>query len=316
MSARYEVSAWRPQVPGVVEVLHARFTDHAYPMHVHDVWTLLIVDDGAVRYDLNRRERGTLRDTVSLLPPQVPHNGSSATSQGFRKRVLYLAPAHLDESFIGPAADGPDLVDPLLRRRVGQLHSALSRRGDELEAESRLALIGERLRSHLRPRLAARPPGTDRGVAHSLRELLDERLLCGVRLDEAAKLVHAHPTHLVRAFTAAFGIAPHQYLVARRVDRARRLLLDGMPPAEAAAAAGFHDQSHLTRHFTRLVGVTPGRYARGARTPGRRRSGAHLPAARGGGAREEPPDGPRGPSGPAPARRRDPPPPPVPAPRE
>ncbi|WP_079144647.1 helix-turn-helix domain-containing protein [Streptomyces agglomeratus] len=261
MVVRQEVSAWRPRIPGVVEVFHAHFTAHVYPMHVHDVWTLLIVDDGAVRYDLNRREHGTPHDTVSLLPPQVPHNGQSATSRGFRKRVLYLDLTQLDESFIGPAADGPGLVDPLLRRRVGQLHSALSHRGDELEAESRLALVGERLRGHLRPRPAV-PPKPGRGVAVGLRELLDERVLQGVSLDEAAQLVHAHPTHLVRAFTAAFGIPPHQYLTARRVDRARRLLLDGLPPAEVAAAAGFYDQSHLTRHFKRHVGVTPGRYAR------------------------------------------------------
>lgn len=261
MVARQQVSAWRPQVPGVVEVFHAHFTEHAYPMHVHDVWTLLIVDDGAVRYDLNRHERGTPHDTVSLLPPQVPHNGSPATSHGFRKRVLYLDLTQLDESFIGPAVDGPDLVDPLLRRRVGQLHTSLADRGDELEAQSRLALIRERLRSHLRPRIVTRRRVPDRGVAHSLRELLDDRLLQGVTLDEAAKLLHAHPTHLVRAFSGAFGIAPHQYLMARRIDRARRLLLDGQPPADVAVAAGFYDQSHLSRHFKRLVGAPPGRFA-------------------------------------------------------
>ncbi|MFB7208206.1 AraC family transcriptional regulator [Streptomyces sp. NPDC056004] len=262
MVARQQVSAWRPQVPGVVEVFHAHFTEHAYPMHVHDVWTLLIVDDGAVRYDLNRHERGTLHDTVSLLPPQVPHNGSPATSHGFRKRVLYLDLTQLDESFIGPAADGPDLVDPLLRRRVGQLHASLADRGDELEAQSRLALIRERLHAHLRPRPVTRRRVTDRGVAHSLRDLLDDRLLQGVPLDEAAQLLHAHPTHLVRAFSGAFGIAPHQYLMSRRIDRARRLLLDGRPPGEVAAATGFYDQSHLSRHFKRLVGTPPGRFAR------------------------------------------------------
>ncbi|OAH15736.1 helix-turn-helix transcriptional regulator [Streptomyces jeddahensis] len=266
MAARQEISAWRPQVPGVVEVFHAHFTEYAYPMHVHDAWTLLIVDDGAVRYDLERHEHGTPHDTVSLLPPHVPHNGSPATPHGFRKRVIYLDLTQLDESFIGPAVDGPDLADPVLRRRVGQLHTALAQRGDELEAESRLALIGERLRGHLRPRLAtARPPRRDAGVAHSLRELLDARLVEGVPLEEAARLVHAHPTHLVRAFSAAFGIAPHQYLMSRRVDRARRLLLDGRTPGEVAAATGFYDQAHLTRHFKRLVGVPPGHYRTSAR---------------------------------------------------
>ena len=87
----------------------------------------------------------------------------------------------------------------------------------------------------------------------------------GVNLEEAASLVHAHPAHLVRAFSGAFGIAPHQYLMSRRVDRARRLLLDGRTPGEVAAETGFYDQSHLTRHFKRLVGVAPGRYRLSAR---------------------------------------------------
>lgn len=262
MTPQREIRAWRPPVAGVVEVFHARFTEHAYPMHVHDAWTLLIVDDGAVRYDLDRHERATPSDTVSLLPPKVPHNGSPATSHGFRKRVLYLDMTQLDERFIGPAVDGPDLTDPVLRTRVGQLHAALANRGDEFEAESRLALIGERLRIHLRPRLVPGRTGPGRGVAQSLRDLLDERLREGITLDEAARLLHAHPAHLVRAFGRAFGIAPHQYMTSRRVDLARRLLLDGQPPGEVASAAGFYDQSHLTRHFKRVVGTTPGRYAR------------------------------------------------------
>ncbi|MER8232460.1 AraC family transcriptional regulator [Streptomyces sp. NPDC094049] len=266
MVAGQRVTAWRPRVPGVVEVFHARFTEHAYPMHVHDVWTLLIVDDGAVRYDLDRREHGTPGDTVSLLPPQVPHNGSPATAHGFRKRVLYLDLTQLDESLIGAAVDSPDLVDPLLRHRIGQLHTALTEPGDEFEAQCRLALVRERLGGHLRPGSATRARGTAPGVAHALRELLDARLFQGVPLEEAAGLLGAHPTHLVRAFSRAFGIAPHQYLTARRLDRARRLLLDGMPPGEVAATTGFYDQAHLTRSFKRLVGTTPGRFAGG---PGR-----------------------------------------------
>ncbi|MEU0435943.1 AraC family transcriptional regulator [Streptomyces sp. NPDC006290] len=262
MAPQREISAWRPSVPGIVEVFHAHYTEYEYPMHVHEAWTLLIVDDGAVRYDLDRHEHGTPHDTVSLLPPHIPHNGAPATEHGFRKRVLYLDGSRLADDLIGPAVDGPDLADAVLRRRVLQLHTALAHPGDELEADSRLTLISDRLRGLLRPRSAAEPPRADRPLAHRLRELLDERLVEGIALDEAARLVHAHPAHLVRAFSGAFGIAPHQYLMSRRVDRARRLLLDGRPPGEVAAATGFYDQSHLTRHFRRLVGVTPGRYAR------------------------------------------------------
>ncbi|MCE3035202.1 AraC family transcriptional regulator [Streptomyces sp. CMSTAAHL-2] len=259
-----EVSAWRPRVPGVTEVFHARFTEYAYPMHVHDAWTLLIVDDGAVRYDLDRHAHGTPLDTVSLLPPHVPHNGSPATPGGFRKRVVYLDSSRLGEELIGAAVDGPDLRDPVLRLRVGQLHAALARPGDELEAESRLTLVGERLRGHLRRRVESSSPRRDPQLARKLRELLDSRLGDGVSLAEASGLLHAHPAHLVRAFSGAYGIAPHQYLMSRRVGRARRLLLDGLPPGEVAALTGFYDQAHLTRHFRKLVGVPPGRYRSGA----------------------------------------------------
>jgi AraC-like DNA-binding protein len=265
MAARQEVSAWRPSVPGVTEVFHAHFTEYAYPMHVHEAWTLLIVDDGAVRYDLDRHEHGTPHDTVTLLPPHVPHNGSPATPDGFRKRVVYLDSSRLGEDLIGRAVDTPDLRDPVLRRRVGQLHSALARPGDELEAESRLTFVGERLCAHLRPSAAPALPRPDPALARRLRELLDEHVVDGLTLDQAARLVHAHPAHLVRAFSTAYGIAPHQYLNSRRIDRARRLLLDGRSPGEVASATGFFDQSHLTRHFRKLVGVTPGRFSRTAR---------------------------------------------------
>ncbi|MFR9796061.1 helix-turn-helix domain-containing protein [Streptomyces sp. MS06] len=264
---RQQVTAWRPRVPGVTEVFHARFTEYAYPMHVHEAWTLLIVDDGAVRYDLHRHRRGTPHGTVTLLPPHVPHNGSSATPGGFRKRVLYLDGTVLSEELIPAAVDGPDLRDPLLRRRVAQVHAALAHPGDELAAESLLALVGERLRARLRQR-AAEAAGAGAGhrspvLAGRLRELLDARVTDGITLAEASALLQAHPAHLVRAFSGAYGIAPHRYLTCRRIDRARRLLLEGCSPGDTAAAAGFYDQAHLTRHFRKLVGVTPGRYAAG-----------------------------------------------------
>ncbi|PWU54281.1 AraC family transcriptional regulator [Micromonospora sp. S4605] len=255
------VSAWRPAVPGIAEVFHAHFVDHAYPAHTHDVWTLLIVDDGAIRFDLDRHRHGALRPSVTLLPPHVPHDGRSATRHGFRKRVLYLDPSVLDAAATGAAVDRPNLPDQQLRRRIHQLHQALARPGDGFEADSRLAFILERLNLHLRRHI----PTGDQPAAHvlavRLRELLDARTAEGVTLREAAGLLHAHPTHLVRAFTRTYGLPPHSYLTSRRIELARRLLLAGRRPAEVAAAAGFHDQSHLTRHFKRHLGVSPTRYA-------------------------------------------------------
>jgi AraC-like DNA-binding protein len=248
-------------VPGIAEVFHAHFVDHAYPSHTHDVWTLLIVDDGAIRFDLYRHQHGALRPSVTLLPPHVPHDGRSATHQGFRKRVLYLDTSVLGAELAGAAVDEPSLPDQQLRHRIHQLHQVLAQPGEAFEADSRLAFILERLSLHLRRHAPTRDQPAARGLAVRLRELLDARTAEGITLREAAELLHAHPTHLVRAFTHAHGLPPHLYLTGRRIELARRLLLAGQRPAEVATAAGFYDQSHLTRHFKRHLGVSPARYA-------------------------------------------------------
>jgi len=52
------VRAWKPEVPGIHEVFHARFVDHTYPAHTHDAWTVFTVGEGSIAYDLERRHRG------------------------------------------------------------------------------------------------------------------------------------------------------------------------------------------------------------------------------------------------------------------
>ncbi len=247
-------------MPGIVEVFHARFTDHAYPEHAHDTWTLLVVDEGAIRYDLDRHEHGALRPAVTLLPPHVAHTGRAATHHGFRKRVLYVDAGVLPESLTGASLGHPELRRrPAAHPRRPTPPRCSEATGAEFEAESRLALIGDRIRLHLRGP-AAEPPPTR--LAADLRDLLDARTVEGLALRDAAALLHAHPAHLVRTFTRAYGLPPHRYLTGRRVEAARRRLLDGEPVADVAVAVGFHDQAHLHRHFTRMLGITPGRYAR------------------------------------------------------
>ncbi|MDQ4054937.1 MAG: AraC family transcriptional regulator [Actinomycetota bacterium] len=262
------IRAWRPAVEGIAEVLHAHFPDHAYPSHTHDTWTLLVIDRGVVRFDLDRHEHGALGTLVTLLPPHVPHDGRSVDGVGFRKRVVYLDTDQLDVRRVGAAVDHPGWADLPLRAEVHRLHESLTVAGDAFEAENRLALVRDRLERHLGGAPAERPVLRDRPLAWRLRALLDARVVDGLTLADAAVLLEAHPSHLVRSFGAEFGIAPHRYLTGRRLDLARRLLLAGMPGAEVAGAVGFHDQAHLTRHFKRLLGVTPSAFARSG-GPGR-----------------------------------------------
>ncbi len=256
------VRAWKPAVPGIREVFHAQFVDHVYPPHTHDAWTLFILDEGAIRYDLEARHRGAAGARVTILPPHVVHDGRAATGTGFRKRVLYIGTEVLDERLIGRAVDDPDIDDPALLRGLRALHRALRDPDEALEAEETLATVTTRLLERLGDRTIAAVERPDDEVAADLRDLLDVRRFEQLTLAEAGRLLHVSPAHLVRSFTRAFGIAPHGYLLARRIDAARRHLLEGEPVAQVATNVGFHDQAHLTRHFKRHVGTTPARFAR------------------------------------------------------
>lgn len=263
---RSTVCAWQPPVPGIAEVFHARFTELAYPAHVHDTWALMIVDGGQVDFALDRERHGAgVSDSVILLPPGVVHDGRTVTEAGFRKRVLYLDTSLLPQRLTGAAVDAPMLRDPALRACVHGLHVSLGER-DPFEAQSRLAFVAERLRWWLEGREQVPYGAPGAGLAVRLRELLDARVTEGITLEEAsAELGDVHATQLIRSFRAAYGLPPHAYLTGRRVAAARRLLLAGVPAAEAATAAGFYDQAHLTRHFGRHVGISPGRFARSGR---------------------------------------------------
>lgn len=257
------VRAWKPPLPGVREVLHARFADHAYPLHTHDAWTLFIVDDGVVRYDLGRHDRIAQPSMVSVLPPHVAHDGRPARDGGYRKRVIYLEQDVLGEPLIGPSIDRPDVLAAGIRDEVAGLHDALLCIDDALDAETRLAFVVERIRVSfgLDGSRAAEPAPPD--AAEALRAFLDTHTFDAVTLAEASAAIGSTPTQAARAFSTTFGISPHVYLTGRRLDAARARILDGEPLVDVAASVGFYDQAHLTRRFKRFLGVTPGQFGRG-----------------------------------------------------
>lgn len=255
------VRAWHPDVPFLREVYHASF-DHAYPLHTHGDWTVMLVDRGAVRYDLDRAEHLAAPGALTLLPPGIPHDGRPAIEgTGYRKQVLYLRRDWLPDDAAGRVAHRPTLAPGPAETAARRVHAALRHPGDEMAAEHWVLAVRDAVLAHAG---TAAAPVRDAPLARRLRSMLDDRFTESFTIAAAARELGAHPSHLVREFSRAYGMPPHRYLVGRRVDAARRLLVDGCRPAEAAARVGFHDQAHLTRHFRRVWGVTPGVFARPA----------------------------------------------------
>lgn len=256
------VRAWHPDVPLLREVYHASF-DHAYPLHAHDDRAVMLVDSGAVTYSLDGSAHHAAPSALTLLPPGIPHDGRSAVrGERYRKRVLYVRPDWLPGGVAEFVARRPTLTDAFSLAAARRIHSVLRHPGEAMAAEHALLAVRESVLAHV-GRSAATP--RDAPLARRLRRLLDDRFAESFTIASAARDLGAHPSHLVRVFSQTYGIAPYRYLVTRRVGAARRLLLEGGRPADVAARTGFHDQAHLTRHFRRVLGVTPALFAAASR---------------------------------------------------
>ena len=119
------------------------------------------------------------------------------------------------------------------------------------------------------PRHAARdgepkrkPSGLSARRLEAVLGYIGEHLHAALTLRDLAAVVHLSPYHFARRFKESTGLPPHRYIIARRIERAKQLLRGGdeLSLAQVAARVGFWDQGHFTRHFKRLVGVTPRRF--------------------------------------------------------
>lgn len=103
------------------------------------------------------------------------------------------------------------------------------------------------------------------GAVRKARRIAATRLEEPLHLGDLGRQVGLSPWHLHRLYHAAWGLTPAAHRLEERLRLARRLLLDGSSVAEAAATAGFSDQSHLCRAFRRLMGVPPATWLRQVR---------------------------------------------------
>ena len=170
-----------------------------------------------------------------------------------------------------PPLDGLDL--PHLRATMLAVDAELTAggAGGALAAESLANVLAVHLIRHVsaprRPE-RGRDGALPRGRLRAVVEYIEEHLDACPTLEQIAAVARLNSCHFARQFKTATGLPPHQYVIMRRVERAKQLLQAGaeLSLAEVAAHAGFSDQSQFCRHFKRLVGATPRQFGMSSRT--------------------------------------------------
>ncbi len=239
-------------------------SSHTFARHSHDTYGIGMIERGAQTSASGRgRVEAEAGNTITVNPGEV-HDGVPFGDAPRAWRMLYLRPeivaAAAQDIFEGSPREefyAPVLADG----RVGALASAalaalLDAQAAPLGHEERLLLL---LAAVLREQPVSRAGIAASGI-HRAREKLDSMPAATITLEDLAEESGLGRFRLVRDFARVTGLTPHAYLLQRRTELARRLIATGAPLADAAAQAGFADQSHMTRNFTRRYGYTPGAY--------------------------------------------------------
>ena len=253
----------RAALPGV-QAVDAR-SDHVFARHSHDQYGVGLMLAGGQTSSSGRGQVEALAGDVITVNPGEVHDGAPLGRAPRAWRMLYLPPplaaavaadlgegARRDYTFHQPVARQAALAACFRRLYAAVTGDATDLLREQLLLELLHGLQGEAPRAGSAAATAA--------IARA-RAMIDDAPAAAPSLADLAAVSGLSRFQLVRQFARATGLTPHAYLIQRRIDTARALLARGSTLADAAAASGFADQSHMTRLFIRTYGITPGAYA-------------------------------------------------------
>jgi AraC-like DNA-binding protein len=204
--------------------------------------------------------------TVLLLNPGEIHAPGPANGKGWSFRIFFLDDtfSHATSKEFGHQLipfSQPFVQDPPLARSLLYLHRLLETHAITLQIESVLHDVFEYLTHRYSSQLRHQQSSAADGLRmQRVREYLSASYMHDVTLTDLAAVADLSTSHLLRSFRKHTGITPHAYLIQMRIEASKSLLRRGNAISDVADATEFTDQSHFTRHFKRIMGVTPGQY--------------------------------------------------------
>lgn len=260
--------SWIKWHGGTLPWVDAYLQRFQFSRHAHDTYAIALTLAGVQAFDYRGETRHSQAGGVVVLHPDEPHDGRAGTEDGFRFRTLYLAPKLVQDVLGGaplPYIQNGLSTHPRLTQAVKSILI-------EPPPSSRDSLAEHDLICELIFALqeAAGEAEAQRAFVNwpavcLARHYLDAHIFEPVSIEELAQVAQIDRWQLTREFRAALGTSPYRYLLMRRIEQAQEKLKVGDRLAHIAASCGFADQSHLTRHFRKIIGLTPGQWKRLAR---------------------------------------------------
>jgi AraC-like DNA-binding protein len=275
------VKFWRVHGLRNLEMQRAELKGHSFSKRLHEGFEISVIERGNERLTYQGSSYTAPAGSVVVINPGEVHAASGAHQNGWSYRSFYPTAADVRDAASSaagrllpiPSFSTPVIEDRHVSRILRRLHALLELPNSALAQESySIWVASELVTRHADYRPATWSVGKEPAaikLAQDIKlaqEFIRANSSDNVTLAQLTSVTGLSSFHLVRVFTAHVGLPPHAYLNHVRVNRARKLMADGRSIARVANETGFVDQSHRARHFKRLLGITPGQYARAIAT--------------------------------------------------
>lgn len=242
--------------------------------HFHREFQIAVVERGALDFKTQGVRQLAQPGDLMVCNSGEVHEAQSFGELGWSFWMIYTAPSLIAET-VSEITEGNSVLPhfkPFDRpnRNLGislqGLYQAMQNSQSPLEQQTCLLnILSQLIINHSIDAPKLKPIGRENLAVKRVREYLHENLTDNVTLDKLSKIACLSKFHLVRVFKQHTGLPPHAFQTQIRVNHARNLLARGKSLASAAYEAGFTHESHLIRHFTRVVSFTPGRYQKNSK---------------------------------------------------
>lgn len=255
-----------------LETMKAHYVHQTFKPHAHEGYVIGVIE-GGIHDGWCRGEYSSVGPgTIVLVNPGDIHFGGPGDGKGWIQRTIYISEKqinqHLSDLADNRRSSTPNfrssfITDHNLSAQFSQLHETLHSSQSVLTGDVALTLLFQIIRPVIAPSITFRSPPPSRHKISNVVEYLHEHVEQNVTLEELCKISGLSRRQTIHAFKLFTGLPPHAYHIGRKIERVKTLLRQGLPAVDAAALVGFADQSHMTRHFLTIVGMTPHKYARG-----------------------------------------------------
>lgn len=263
------IEVWRPHDLTQLELRRGFGAVRPVPRHWHEEYQFCLIQSGPSELIYRGSRLPTPPTSLFMIHPGEVHSNRAHDSLGCNYRTLFVDAELMRDAaseIYGKASGLPFfptavVFDEEVIRPYLDLHVALERPSSSLERQALLLnLLTVLMVRFAENRPAPRAFALDRQAVRRACDYLAEHYAENVSLNHLAGIANLSPFHFNRVFSEQFGMPPHAFQTQLRVLGAKALLLQGWSIPQVASQTGFADQSHLTRHFKRLVGVPPGQY--------------------------------------------------------